>query len=155
MDWILFFKEWGGHILSGLCIIGGLWAYFRHDRKIKSQEKILNALQIRQLSKVEDDSKKAEIKCNFISNKNGGHLRFVNAGKSDARNVHVEILTPEEELEGLVIYNDWNDYELINPQSYREELVGLCIGCPDCIKLKVTWEDDFAKDRTAILSVPL
>jgi hypothetical protein len=102
----------------------------------------------------EEEGKKAEIKCNFIPNKNGGHIRFVNAGKSDARNVHVEIITPKDELEGLII-DKWEDYELINPQSYREELVGLCIGSPDYIKLKVIWEDDYSKDRTAILSVQL
>lgn len=156
MDCILeFFKEWGGHILSGLGIIGGLWAYFRHDRIIKGQEKLLNELQIKQLSKAEDEEKKAEIKCNFIHGKGGGHIRFVNAGKSDARNVRIEILTPENELGGFLMHNDWGDYDLINPQSYREELVGLCIGCPDIIKVKVMWDDDFAKDRTNILSVPL
>lgn len=154
MDYIGIFKDWGGHILSAFGIIGGIFAYFRHDRRIKCQEKVLNELQIRQFAKAEEEEKKAEIKCNFIPNKNGGHIRFVNAGKSDARNVHIEIITPKNELEGLLI-DEWGDYELINPQSYREELVGLCIGSPDYIKLKVTWEDDFAKDRTAILSVQL
>lgn len=154
MDYMVFFKDWGGQLLSGFGIIGGIWAYLRHDRKIKCQEKVLNELQIRQLTKTEEEGKKAEIKCNFIPNKNGGHIRFVNAGKSDARNVHVEIITPKDELEGLII-DKWEDYELINPQSYREELVGLCIGSPDYIKLKVIWEDDYSKDRTAILSVQL
>ena len=42
-------KNWGGHIMSVLGILGGLWAYFRHDRKIKSQEKMLNDLQIKQI----------------------------------------------------------------------------------------------------------
>ena len=37
--------------MSVLGILGGLWAYFRHDRKIKSQEKILNDLQIKQMEK--------------------------------------------------------------------------------------------------------
>lgn len=150
----LFIKEWGAHILSGLGILGGLWAYVKHDRIIKGQEKKLNELQIRQLSKAEADNKKAEIKCNFIPNKTGGHIRFVNAGKSDARNVHVEILTPKEELEGFVA-DKWSDYDLINPQSYREEAVALCLGCPDNIKVKVIWEDDYSKNRTAVLSVPL
>ena len=110
MDYMVFFKDWGGQLLSGFCIIGGIWAYLRHDRKIKCQEKVLNELQIRQLTKVEEEGKKAEIKCNFIPNKNGGHIRFVNAGKSDARNVHVEIITPKDELEGLII-DKWEDYE--------------------------------------------
>ena len=30
------FKNWGAHIMSAMGILGGLWAYFRHDRKIKN-----------------------------------------------------------------------------------------------------------------------
>ena len=41
------FKDWGGQIMAAMGILGGLWAYFRHDRKIKSQEKILNEFQIK------------------------------------------------------------------------------------------------------------
>ena len=156
MDSILgLFKEWGGHILSGFGIIGGLWAYFRHDRIIKNQEKLLNELQIKQLSKAVDEENKAEIKCNFVACKGGGRIRFVNAGKSDARNVRIEILTPKKELDGLLMYNDWGDYDLINPQSYREESVGLCMGCPDVIKIKVLWDDDYELGRSSIMSVQL
>lgn len=32
MDWIDLVKDWGGHILSVLGIVGGLWAYVRHTR---------------------------------------------------------------------------------------------------------------------------
>lgn len=49
MDWIEFLKDWGGLVLSALGIIGGVFAYLQHDRKLKSQEKRLNDLQIRQL----------------------------------------------------------------------------------------------------------
>ena len=150
-----FFNEWGGHILSGFGILEGLRAYFRHDRSIKGQEKMLNELQIKQLSKAEDEEKKAEIKCNFISGKGGGRIRFVNAGKSDARNVRIEILTPKNELDGLLMYDDWGEYDLINPQSYREESVGLCMGCPEVIKIKVIWDDDYESGRSSTLSVPL
>ncbi len=156
MDWLFdILKDWKSYIIPVVGAIGGFWVYVRHDRKIKSQEEIINDLQIKQLSKVEDENKKAEIKCNFIHSKGGGRIRFVNAGKSDARNVQVKILTPEEELGGILMYDDWGGYDLINPQSFREELIGLCIGSPDVIKMKVTWEDDYSQDRSTILSVPL
>ncbi len=32
-------KEWSSLILSVLTILGGLWGYFKHDKKLKSQEK--------------------------------------------------------------------------------------------------------------------
>ena len=39
MDWVEFVKDWGGLILSALGIIGGVFAYLRHDRKLRLQEK--------------------------------------------------------------------------------------------------------------------
>lgn len=153
MDWI---KDWGAHIMSALGIIGGLWAYFSHDRKLKSQARMINDMQIRQMKKSEDKERKAEIKVSLIPKGKGTHrIRFVNAGLSDAFNVRIEILTPQEELISVLHDENWGPYDLINPQSYREERIGLCMGHPDVIRIKVTWDDSFEKDRTSILSVPL
>lgn len=153
MDWI---KDWGAHIMSGLGILGGLWAYFVHDKKLKSQERMINDMQIRHMRKIEDKECQAEIKANLISRGKGNYrIRFVNSGQSDALNVRIEILTPEEELVCVIREEHWGPYDLINPQSYREEMIGLCIGAPDIISIKVTWDDSFQKDRTAVLSVPL
>jgi len=154
MNWD-FIKDWGAHIMSVLGIIGGLWAYFRHDKKLKSQEKTLNDMQIRQMQKIEAKELQAEMRANVIRGSKGTHIRFVNAGKSDALNVRVEILTPEQELNTVLRDEQWGPYEMINPQSYREERLGLCEGCPDAILIKVTWDDSYQKDRTSTLSVPL
>ena len=59
------FKDWGGQIMAAMGILGGLWAYFRHDRKIKSQEKILNEFQIKQIEKEQAKEKMAESKYHF------------------------------------------------------------------------------------------
>lgn len=81
-------KNWGGHIMSVLGILGGLWAYFRHDRKIKSQEKILNDLQIKQMEKELVKERMADMKARIISGYRGNaKIRFINAGKVDAQNV--------------------------------------------------------------------
>ena len=156
MDWISFIKDWGAHILSAFGILGGLWAYFSHEKKLKTQEKIINDMQIRQLQKSEAKELQAEMKANVIEGSNGNdRIRFVNAGRSDALNVRVEILTPEEELESVIRDGQWGRYDLINPQSYREERIALCMGYPDVISLRITWDDSFQKDRTVTLSVPL
>ena len=63
MGWL---KDWGSYIISVLGIIGGLWGYFRHDKKLKSQEKIINDMQIRQMRKTEDKECQAEIKAEFV-----------------------------------------------------------------------------------------
>lgn len=150
------FKDWGGHILSMLGIIGGMWAYFIHDRKLKNQEERLNELQIKQIEKVEAKEKMAEIKCNVIKgNRGNARIRFVNAGSSEARNVRIEILTPLEDMKNVLTHGDWGVYQRISPQSHREELIALCMGHPDVVDLKVTWDDDYKLDRTVELSVPL
>lgn len=151
-----FVKEWGGLIISCLGVLGGIWAYFHHDRQLKSQEKILNDLQIRQIEKEDAKEKMAEIKANVIrGGKGNARIRFVNAGKSDAKNIKVEILTSAEKLSGLYRNETWGPYDLINPQSFREEQLALCEGCPDVISVKVTWDDDYNSGRTSILSVPI
>jgi hypothetical protein len=156
MDWSNFIKDWGAHILSALGILGGLWAYFRHDSKLKDQEKRLNEMQIRQMQKAEAKELQADIKCNVIrGNKGISRIRFVNAGASDALNVRVQILTPDEELSGVLHDEHWGPYDMINPQLYREERLALCEGHPDAILLQITWDDAYQKDRTVKQSVPI
>ncbi len=150
------FKEWGGHILSGLGIVGGLWAYFRHDMKIKHQEKVLNDLQIKQIEKTEAKERMAEIKCNIIHERGTARIRIVNSGQADARNVRVEVITSEQDREKIEFFDSFTEpYDLINPQSYREERVFLYEGCPNNLKLQITWDDDFAQNRTCTLVSPL
>ena len=50
---ISFLKNWGDIILSGLVAVGGIFAYFKHDKKLKEQEAKLNELQIKQFEKEE------------------------------------------------------------------------------------------------------
>lgn len=94
-----FIKEWGALLLSSLGICGGFCAYLRHDRKIKEQELRLNELQIKQFEKEEAKEKMAEMKANIIHSHGGiAKIRFVNAGKNDAKHVRIDILSSEEEM---------------------------------------------------------
>lgn len=155
MDWIDLVKDWGGHILSVLGIVGGLWAYVRHDKKLKLQEKDINELQFRQLKRSEDKELQAEIKACLVPTAKSHRIRFVNSGLSNALNVRVEILTPQEYLTTVFYDKNWGPYAMINPQSYREERFGLCGGHPKELLIKVTWDDAFQNNRTSTLSVPL
>lgn len=150
-----FFKDWGGHILSSLGILGGLWAYIKHDRKLRDQEKRLNDFQIKQFEKAETEEKMADMKCFVIHGEKGnGRIRFYNDGKSNARNVRVEILSSDEDMRAVDV-EDWKSYKVINPHSYREENLSLSIGCPDTIDLRIIWDDDYQQNRSVDLSVPL
>ena len=156
MDWIGFIKDWGAHIMSAFSIVWGIYVYLHHDSKLKNQEERLNDMQIRQMQKTEAKEQQADIKCNIIhGNKGNSKLRFVNTGQTDAINVRVKILTPEEELGAVLHDKEWGPYEMINPQSYREEHLGLCMGHPDAIMVQIIWDDSYQKDRIVKLSVPL
>lgn len=155
MDWVEFVKDWGGLILSTLGIIGGVFAYLRHDHKLKLQEKCLNDLQIRQLQKAESRELQADIKCNAYRSKSNSIVRIVNAGPADASNVRVEILG-QDKLDGLIFFHEnWGPYDLINAANSVEERIALCEGHDEFIKLKIVWDDDFCKDRETILNVQL
>jgi len=156
MDLYCLFKDFGGHVMAGLGIVGGIYGYFRHDRKLKEQEKRLNDLQIKRFEKEEAQEKMAEIRASIIHGSRGtSKIRFVNVGKSNAYNVRIEILTSEKEMEGVVLSDEWGPYDMINPQMYREERIALCIGCPDIISLNVIWDDAYGKNRKVKLDVPL
>lgn len=154
MCFIEWFKDWGGHLFSICGIIGGLFAYFRHDKKIKEQEKLLNELQIKQYKKAEEQEKQAKVECNIISgNKGSSKIRFYNSGLSDARNVRIEILN-KYDLKGVIVNENWGPYDLITPRNgKREERIALCEGHTDVLKLRITWDDDSGNNRS-ILQLP-
>ncbi len=151
---LTFLKNWGDILLSVLVAVGSLAAYIRHDKKIKRQEAKLNELQIKQYEKEEAKEKMAEMKANIIRGQRGSaKIRFINAGKADAQNVRIEILTPGEKM-AQIYHSEFGPYNVINPQLYREERLALSIGHPDTIDLKITWDDNFQKNRFVTLSVP-
>ena len=157
MDEIVsFIKDWGGLILSFIGIIGGVWAYILHDRKLKNQESRLNELQIKQFEREEDKERMADMKCSIIhGNKGSARIRFINAGKSDALDVRIEILTSQNDMKYILCNTIWGPYKIINPQLYREESLALCERHPDTVDIRITWNDAYQNDREVLLSVPL
>jgi hypothetical protein len=155
MDWSNFIKDWGAHILSALGILGGLWAYFRHDSKLKDQEKRLNEMQIRQMQKAEAKEQQAEIRCNAYKRQANAFVKILNAGPSDASNVRIEILN-QDKLQGLIFeHKKWGPYDLINASSSIEERIALCSGFTEVLTLKIIWDDAYSKDRETILNVQI
>lgn len=148
MNLVQFFIDWGGHVFSISGIIGGLFLYFRHDRKIKEQERKLNDYQLKKYQEEENLKQQANVRCNSIL-VDGGHLkvRFFNSGQADARNVRISIIN-KDNLLGIEFNQDWGPYDLISPQiGYREEDLYLCEGCTEEIQLCMTWDDDFGNNR--------
>jgi len=150
------FKDWGGHIFSICGIIGGLFMYYHHDKRIKKQEQLLNDFQIKQYRKAEEQEKQAKVECAIIHVDNGTRkVRFYNSGLADAYNVRVEILNSNN-LDRIVLLGKWGPYDLITSRNgSREEKIMLNNGYPDVLKLRIMWDDDFENDRSIIQSPQL
>ena len=151
MCFIELFKDWGGHIFSICGIIGGLFMYYRHDKRIKKQEKLLNDFQIKQYKKAEEQEKQAKVECSIINvDKGTRKVRFYNSGLADAHNVRVEVLNSSN-LDRIVFFGIWGPYDLITSRNgSREEKIMLYEGHPDVLKLRIMWDDDFENDRSII-----
>lgn len=150
------FKDWGGHVFSICGILGGLFMYSHHDKKIKKQEQLLNDLQIKQYKKMEEQEKQAKVECNIINAGNGSRtICFYNSGISDARNVRIEIID-KDNLQGVIFTGNWGPYNLITSgNGKREERVFLCEGHTDTLELRIIWDDDFETNRNIIQSLQL
>lgn len=132
-------------IISCLALGVSVFTYFKHDKKIKAQEQIINDYQINKIAKENEESKKASIRGNIIKGDRGKRtLKVYNCGKAAARNIRVEGL----DMESLaVMRNGLFPYELMNPQDYTELIICIVKGSPSTIKLKYIWDDDFGRNN--------
>ena len=132
-------------IISCLALGVSVFTYFKHDKKIKAQEQIINDYQINKIAKENEDSKKASIRGNIIKGDRGKRtLKVYNCGKATARDIRVEGLDMGS---FVVMRNDLFPYELMNPQDYTEVIIWVVKGSPSTIKLKYIWNDDFGQNN--------
>lgn len=133
MDWSL--------LLSILALIASVFTYFKHDKKLKEQERKINEYQLKQIEKENLENKKAAIRGNIVKGLKGGRtLKVYNSGRATARNIRVEGL----DVNGVIHRGgDIFPYELMNPQDYTELTIHLVMGCPSTLKLKYIWDDEF------------
>lgn len=137
MDWSL--------LLSILALIASVFTYFKHDKKLKEQERKINEYQLKQIEQENLESKKAAIRGNIVKGLKGGRtLKVYNSGRATARNIRVEGL----DVNGIFyMRRDIFPYELMNPQDYTELTMHLTCGCPSTIKLKYIWDDEFGDNN--------
>lgn len=132
-------------IISCLALGVSVFTYFKHDKKIKAQEQIINDYQINKIAKENEEIKKASIRGNIIKGDRGKRtLKVYNCGKATARDIRVEGLDMGS---FVVMRNDLFPYELMNPQDYTEVIIWVMKGSPSTIKLKYIWNDDFGQNN--------
>lgn len=134
-------------ILSVLAILGSIFTYFYHDRKIKKQEKRLNDYQLKKYELEDVENQKAQIKGNLIKTSNANRtLLIFNAGKSTAHNIRLELLS---ELQGIIGF-EFKPFEMLNPQEKTETRFFLASRHAQTIKVKYVWDDSYKKNNEFI-----
>ena len=134
-----------GLIKSILALLASAFTYFKHDKKLKDQERKINEYQLKQIEKEDLENKKAAIRGNIVKGLHGHRtLKVYNSGRAIARNIKIEGLG----VEGLFHRADKVfPYELMNPQDYTEVNIMLLNNCSPTIKLKYIWDDESGKNN--------
>lgn len=127
-------------IISILAILGSLYVYFSHDRKLKKQESKLNELQLSEIKESKEDRMKAIVRMNTsYSSKGNGILYLFNVGKAEARNI--SWLFDNDILEKI---NKEGTYERLSPGQSIGFNYYLLSGKDYKTNVTITWEDDFS-----------
>lgn len=139
-------------IISILALIGTVYTYFVHDRKIKRQESIINEYQLAKFKEEKEEGKKALISGNIIKTERSQRvLKIYNKGKATATNINIQGLDIREiELQDNIL-----PYELLNPQDYAQIKFLIIMNAPSTIKLTYTWDDAYQTGNSSTQILPL
>ncbi len=140
-----------GLIISVIAILLSLFTYFKHDRKIKEQSKLLNEYNIEKITKERIDSQKAIIEANVISGEKGTRIiKVYNKGKSLAKNVNV--IFPD--VKGFDVFINPCPID-IRPQNGIEIKIALYMSGPEKIDLTFEWTDDYKEKNIGFQTVQI
>lgn len=139
-----------GFILSIISLGFATFIYFKHDKRIKSQELLINEYQLNTHKEAEIEKKKAIIKANIINRGNGSYrIKIFNSGQAVAKNIRVEMsLEDGESLENsLTIITNPFPFAMLSPHDSAEISFIASIGTPRTFYVKMIWDDQFEIDR--------
>lgn len=140
-----------GLIISIIAILLSLFTYFKHDRKIKEQSKILNEYYIEKINNERMDAQKAIIEANVLAEEKGTRIiKIYNKGKSIAKNVNVSF----PDIAGADIFINPCPID-IRPQNSIEIKMALYMGGPKKIDLTFEWTDDFKANNIDVQTIQI
>lgn len=130
--------EIAGLIISVIAILFTGFTYFKHDSKIKKQEKLLNDYQLAQIESEKIESLKANVEANIYEVKQGKNaIKVYNKGKAIAR--HVNVIIPDSD-KYIKIGTNPCPIDLKQNQSI-EFIILLSTEYPDKITITYEWGD--------------
>lgn len=132
--------EIAGIIISILALSFSMFTYFKHDKKIKQQSKLLNNYHLERIEKEKEEEKKAKIEAFVVKEHNGTRtIKVYNKGKSIANNVNVII--PENE--GYRVFTNPCPIDIRPQNSIEIKLGALIENHTDKIKIEFEWSDNY------------
>ena len=128
-------------LFSAIALLGSLYTYLLHDKKLKKQQAILNELQIRKLQKEIEEEASVEIRPTLINvvksmhtNQITGTVLLKNYGKGEAKDVevyacvnggrHSHFNTKERRIKSLLPALIWMPYPF---RLWQTRTVLLCL----------------------------
>lgn len=143
-----------GFIISCLALLWGVFTYCKHDKKIKSQDKIIKQYQIDEIKKQKVDEKKAIIEAHIIKGESYKRIiRIYNKGKAIARNVKVII----PEMGNFHVAKNPSPFD-IRPQNSIDIEIRASMSKDSSnskIDIEFEWSDDFCELNTDIQTIQL
>jgi hypothetical protein len=137
-------------IVVSLCaLFFSVWSYWKHDKKLKTQELRINENQLKiseyQLKKQEEeekDSKKAVLRADLEKD---GYMHIINVrntGKVAATNVRLEI-----EYRLCIVGGNPFPFESLNPQGKVGLKFAASKDTPNSFHVKMIWDDQYEKNN--------
>lgn len=139
-------------LLSVIAIIGTVYTYLKHDRKIKAQEKLINDYQLGKIEEEKIQKRQAVVRASLIPGTKGHRiLRVYNKGKATARNVRLII---KDEPDYLYTTNPF-PFPALNESENVDLNIHLHMGSPDDISFEILWDDEYSSDNSHEQTVQL
>lgn len=131
-------------VISLVSLAGTIFTFLFYDRKIKKQEKELNKYQLKKNHEEEQETKKANLRASIYQYGKDKKLKIYNQGQAKARNITVKF---DKDYKYFISENPF-PVDCIHPQGFQEITLSIHKGTPDRFGVVITWDDDFASDRT-------
>lgn len=139
-------------VFSLIAILGTAFTYFKHDRKIKAQEKLINEYHIKKIEEEKIQETKAIVRATLITGSKGHRiLRVYNKGKAVALNIRLII---NDEPNYLYATNPF-PFQLLNENENVDLKMAIHKETPDSISFNILWDDEFGVDNVHSQTVQL
>lgn len=120
--------------------------FFIYDHRLKNQDRILKDYEIKNIHEIEEENKKAHVKANIIKGEKANRiLKIFNSGKATAYNIRFEFVPAPTSL--MFYDREKFPFEFLNPQEGTESTFVMIKEYSRTMKILLTWDDSFGKDR--------